>query len=215
MICAVWQGLKVPVFQNVDGAGVVHRIYFLFSEWYINGLPNTHLLGSDLLSRKSMVIQFLRNVGQTFETMCIDSFSSILPQDMFVCFSFSSWPTYIAPVVQKENTLVVDVHVYATLYPTQCLENSYFQFCQRTNIHSSSLANKPNQSCIHVNTCQLFLSQMHEIFISKNVPMTSKDLWWFFKDFQTSKDVLVTFEHSQIKLSNLACCDAVRIQSHH
>ena len=162
-----------------------------------------------------MVIQFLRNVGQTFETMCIDSFSSILPQDMFVCFSFSSWPTYIAPVVRKENTLVVDVHVYATLYPTQCLENSYFQFCQRTNIHSSSLANKPNQSCIHVNTCQLFLSQMHEIFISKNVPMTSKDLWWFFKDFQTSKDVLVTFEHSQIKLSNLACCDAVRIQSHH
>ena len=199
----------------MDGAGIVHEIYFLFSEWYINGLPNTHLLGGDLLSRKSMVIQFLRNVGQTFETMCIDSFSSILPQDMFVCFSFSSWPTYIAPVVQKENTLVVHVHVYATLYPTQCLKNSYFQFCQRTNIHSSSLDNKPNQSCIHVNTCQLFLSQMHEIFISKNVPMTSKDLWWFFKDFQTSKDVLVTFEHSQIKLSNLACCDAVRIQSHH
>ena len=74
----------------MDGAGIVHEIYFLLSEWYINGLPNTHLLGSDLLSRKTMVIQFLRNVGQTFETMCIDSFSSILPQDMFVCFSFSS-----------------------------------------------------------------------------------------------------------------------------
>ena len=50
MICAVWQGHKDPVFQNVDGAGVVHLIYFLFSEWYINGLPNIHLLYSDLLS---------------------------------------------------------------------------------------------------------------------------------------------------------------------
>ena len=50
MIFAGWQGHKVPVFLNVDGAGVVHWIYFLFSEWYINGLPNTHLLDSDLLS---------------------------------------------------------------------------------------------------------------------------------------------------------------------
>ena len=69
MICAGWQEHKVPVFQNVDGAGVVHWIYFLFSEWYINGLPNTHPLDSDLLSGKTMVIQFLRNLGQSFETL--------------------------------------------------------------------------------------------------------------------------------------------------
>ena len=121
MICAVWQGLKVPVFQNVDGAGVVHRIYFLFSEWYINGLPNTHLLGSDLLSRKTMVIQFLRNVGQTFETMCIDSFSSVLPQDvcMFLLLILTNLQS---PSCSKEDTVVVHVHVCATLYPTQCFQ---------------------------------------------------------------------------------------------
>ena len=42
----------------------------------------------------------------------------------FVCFSFLSWPTYIAPVVQKEDTVVVHVHVLlcATLYPTECFQ---------------------------------------------------------------------------------------------
>ena len=41
---------------------------------------------------------------------------------MFVCLSFLSWPTYIAPVVQKEDTVVVHVHVCATLYPTECFQ---------------------------------------------------------------------------------------------
>ena len=122
---------------------------------------------------------------------------------MFVCLSFLSWPTYIAPVVQKEDTVVVHVHVCATLYPTQCFQLkriAIFNSVRAQIVHSSSLDNKPNQSCIHVNTCQLFRSQKYEIFIFKNVPVTSKDLRWFSKDFQTllkmSKDVLVTLEHS-------------------
>ena len=131
MICAVWQGLKVPVFQNVDGAGVVHRIYFLFSEWYINGLPNTHLLGSDLLSRKTMVIQFLRNVGQTFKTMCIDSFSSVLPQD--VCMFLLLILTNLhSPSCSKRRYSCSTCTCMCYIVSNTVLsvkENSYFQFC--------------------------------------------------------------------------------------
>ena len=49
-MCWLQGHIKAPVFQNVDGADVVHWINFLFSEWHINGLPNIHLLYSDLLS---------------------------------------------------------------------------------------------------------------------------------------------------------------------
>ena len=68
-----------------------------------------------------MVVQFLRNVGQTFETMCIDSFSSVLPQDVCMFLLLILTNLILAPV-QKEDTVVAHVHVCATLYPTQCFQ---------------------------------------------------------------------------------------------
>ena len=113
-----------------------------------------------------------------------------------LCFSFLSWWTYIVPVVQKENTVVVHAHVYATLYPTQCFQLKRIAVfnCVSTQIYIPVhlITNPTKAACMLIPANFFWVKGMRFSFpkmsqwlpkIYDDFPKTSKHCWKYPKMF--------------------------------